>query len=60
MWRQAELLHRHAARMASQPGIEMVTQYLDVTDPAYDSGIRERDGTQRPAYAAWRSLPSRA
>ena len=58
--RQAELLRRHAARMTSEPGIAMVTQYLDVTDPAYDSGIRERDGTQRPAYAAWRSLPSRA
>jgi hypothetical protein len=58
--RQAELLIRHAARMASEPGIEMVTQYLDVTDPAYDSGIRDPDGARRPAYAAWRSLPSRA
>jgi hypothetical protein len=40
-----------------------VTQYLFHTDPRYDSGLcetAEQGGARRPAFAAWRALPSAA
>jgi hypothetical protein len=64
--KQAELLQRNWDRMAAgpdSPGISMVSQYLWYTDPNYDSGLcdtSESGGAKRPAYATWRSLPSRA
>ena len=64
--KQAELLQRNWDRMNAgpdSPGISMVSQYLWYTDPNYDSGLcdtSESGGAQRPAYATWRSLPSRA
>lgn len=44
------------------PGIEMLTNYQMYTDPGYDSGLREplEPGDARPAFEAWRRLPSRA
>jgi hypothetical protein len=41
--------------------VALVTQYLFHTDPRYDSGLcetAERGGARRPAFAAWRALPS--
>jgi hypothetical protein len=64
--KQAELLQRNWDRMNAGPdsaGISMVSQYLWYTDPNYDSGLcdtSESGGAKRPAYATWRSLPSRA
>lgn len=64
--KQAELLQRNWDRMNAGPdsaGISMVSQYLWYTDPNYDSGLcdtSEAGGAKRPAYATWRSLPSRA
>ena len=63
--KQAELLQRNWDRMNAGPdsaGISMVSQYLWYTDPNYDSGLcetSESSGAKRPAYATWRSLPSR-
>jgi hypothetical protein len=42
-------------------GVALVTQYLFHTDPRYDSGLcetAERGGARRPAFEAWRALPS--
>ena len=42
-------------------GVALVTQYLFHTDPRYDSGLcetAERGGARRPAFDAWRALPS--
>lgn len=64
--KQADLLQRNWDRMNAgpdSPGISMVSQYLWYTDPNYDSGLcdtSESGGAKRPAYATWRSLPSRA
>ena len=64
--KQAELLQRNWERMNAGPdsaGIAMLSQYLWYTDPNYDSGLcdtSESGGAKRPAYATWRSLPSRA
>lgn len=39
-------------------GITMLTQYLDISDPNFDSGMRNyTDGGQRPLYGTWASLP---
>jgi hypothetical protein len=64
--KQAELLHAAFARLAGGhdgAGVALVTQYLFHTDPRYDSGLcetAESGGKRRPAYEAWRSLPSAA
>jgi hypothetical protein len=57
---QASLLARNVeqmAQVAGGAGVAMVGQYLFFTDPHFDSGLCEVDGTQRPAYARWRALP---
>jgi hypothetical protein len=39
----------------------MVSQYLFDTDPNYEDGLNdtfEAGGAERPAYAAWKALPS--
>lgn len=62
--KQADLLRASWERMASTPegdGVALVTQYLFHTDPRYDSGLcetAESGGARRPAFDAWRSLPS--
>jgi hypothetical protein len=58
--RQAELIERYWQRTRFTPdgaGIGMVCQYLFVTDANYDTGLCELDGTPRPAYRAWATLP---
>jgi hypothetical protein len=61
--KQGELLTAAFGRLAGPDGagVELVTQYLFHTDPRYDSGLcetAERGGARRPAFAAWRALPS--
>jgi hypothetical protein len=62
--KQAELLHAAYERLTGGPdgaGVALVTQYLFHTDPRYDSGLcetAESGGARRPAYDAWRALPS--
>jgi hypothetical protein len=61
--KQAELLTAAYDRLSGPDGegVALVTQYLFHTDPRYDSGLcetAERGGARRPAFAAWRALPS--
>ena len=59
--KQAELIERSLRRLAFGPdgaGVGLVFQYLFVTDPTYDSGLCNLDGSPRPAYYAWSQLPS--
>ena len=61
--KQAELLTAAFRRLSGPEGagVALVTQYLFHTDPRYDSGLcetAERGGARRPAFAAWRALPS--
>jgi hypothetical protein len=62
--KQADLLRASWERIAQTPdgaGVALVTQYLFHTDPRYDSGLcetAESGGARRPAFEAWRSLPS--
>jgi hypothetical protein len=62
--KQADLLRAAWERMVQTPdgaGVALVTQYLFHTDPRYDSGLcetAESGGARRPAFAAWRALPS--
>jgi hypothetical protein len=58
---QADLIERNARRMLLGPegeGVEMLCQYLFVTDANYDSGLCDVYGVPRPAYYAWSRLPS--
>ena len=58
---QADLIERNARLMtdvAGGAGIAMIGQYLFFTDPNFDSGLCEIDGTARPAFATWGALPS--
>jgi hypothetical protein len=36
----------------------MLGQYLFYSDPTFDCGLCDTDGTRRPAYRAWAGLPS--
>ena len=62
--KQADLLRAAWERLVDTPdgaGVALVTQYLFHTDPRYDSGLcetAESGGARRPAFAAWRELPS--
>jgi hypothetical protein len=62
--KQADLLRAAWERIADTPngaGVALVTQYLFHTDPRYDSGLcetAESGGARRPAFEAWRALPS--
>jgi hypothetical protein len=55
---QAKLIRRNWSRMAGQPGVAMLGQYLFYSDPTFDCGLCDADGAKRPAYAAWGALPS--
>jgi hypothetical protein len=57
---QAELIGRNWNRMTRVRGLAMLGQYLFYSDPTFDCGLCEVDGTRRPAYATWGALPSRA
>ena len=57
--RQAELIARGHERVrsgAAGDGVELVLQYLFITDMNYDSGLCELDGRPRPSYFAWADL----
>jgi hypothetical protein len=61
--KQGELLSGAFDRLTGPEGagVALVTQYLFHTDPRYDSGLcetAERGGARRPAFEAWRALPS--
>ena len=61
--KQGELLSAAFERLAGPDGagVALVTQYLFHTDPRYDSGLceaAEYGGARRPAFEAWRALPS--
>lgn len=55
---QAQLIERNARLMSGGAGVAMIGQYLFVTDPSFDSGLCELDGTARPAFSTWGALPS--
>jgi hypothetical protein len=58
---QADLIERNARRTLLGPegeGVEMLCQYLFVTDANYDSGLCDLSGAPRPAYHAWSRLPT--
>jgi hypothetical protein len=62
--KQADLVRAAWEQLANTPdgaGVALLTQYLFHTDPRYDSGLcetAESGGARRPAFDAWRSLPS--
>jgi hypothetical protein len=61
--KQGELLSAAYERLAGPEGagVALVTQYLFHSDPRYDSGLcetAEDGGARRPAFEAWRALPS--
>jgi hypothetical protein len=61
--RQAALLSAAFQRLCGPEGagVALATQYLFHTDPHYDSGLcdtAEHGGARRPAFEAWRALPS--
>ena len=62
--KQADLLRAAWERLANTAdwaGVALFTQYLFHTDPRYDSGLcetAESGGARRPAFEAWRALPS--
>ena len=41
------------ARYERTPGVGLFTQYTVTADPAYDCGLREPDGSARPAFDAF-------
>lgn len=43
--------------LKAQPGVGMMAQYLVYTDPGYDTGLRDANGTERPGWDVWNSLP---
>ena len=59
--KQAALLESNWNRMyqgADGAGIEILTWYLFYTDPYFDDGLCDYDGTRRPAFTSWGRLPS--
>jgi hypothetical protein len=50
---QAAMLGDAIARYERTPGIGLFTQYTVTADPGYDCGLREADGSARPAFDAF-------
>jgi hypothetical protein len=50
---QAKMLAEAIARYERTPGVGLFTQYTVTADPGYDCGLREADGTERPAFDAF-------
>jgi hypothetical protein len=50
---QAALLADAIARYERTPGVGLFTQYTVTADPGYDCGLREADGSPRPAFEAF-------
>jgi hypothetical protein len=42
-------------RYERTPGVGLFTQYTVTADPGYDCGLREADGSARPAFDAFLS-----
>jgi hypothetical protein len=53
MAEQAAMLAAAIARYERTPGVGLFTQYTVTADPAYDCGLREADGSTRPAFDAF-------
>jgi hypothetical protein len=59
--KQASLLKANWDRMylgSDGAGVGMLSWYLFYTDVNFDDGLCEVDGTKRPAYSTWGTLPS--
>jgi hypothetical protein len=52
---QAAMLAEAIARYEHTPGVGLFTQYTVTADPNYDCGLREADGSERPAFDAFLS-----
>ena len=50
---QAAMLAGALARYERAPGVGLFTQYTILAEPDYDCGLREADGTARPAFRAF-------
>lgn len=50
---QAAMLAEAIARYERTPGVGLFTQYTVTADPNYDCGLREADGSARPAFDAF-------
>ena len=50
---QAAMLADALARYERTAGVGLFTQYTVTADPGYDCGLREADGSPRPAYEAF-------
>jgi hypothetical protein len=53
---QAQLVRRNWERMSRRHWAAMLGQYLFYSDPNFDCGLCEIDGTKRPAFATWAAL----
>ena len=51
--RLARAVERHRDPADPAPGLTLLTQYTAMADPNYDCGLREADGSERPAFGAW-------
>jgi hypothetical protein len=49
----SEGIQRFAAEDGVGAGVRLLTQYTVCADPNFDTGLREPDGTTRPAWDAW-------
>jgi hypothetical protein len=59
--KQAALLQTNWDRMYAGPdgaGVEMLSWYLFYTDPYFDAGLCDYNGTRRPVFSTWGRLPS--
>jgi hypothetical protein len=52
---QAAMLADAIDRYERTPGVGLFTQYTVTADPGYDCGLREADGSARPAFDAFLS-----
>jgi hypothetical protein len=50
---QAAMLAEAIERYERTPGVGLFTQYTVTADPAYDCGLRDADGSARPAFDAF-------
>ncbi|HEX2086659.1 MAG TPA: hypothetical protein VHF89_13345 [Solirubrobacteraceae bacterium] len=55
--KQAEHTQRDWDRMLRSPGVGMVCANFFYSVAIFDSGLLDPDGTRRPAFTTWKSLP---
>jgi len=51
--RLTRAVDRHRDATALGGGLTLLTQYTAMADPNYDCGLRDPDGSERPAFGAW-------